>query len=711
MIEKMTFLNLTGPCDDIDRVVDRYLSHYSFHLENALTELADVRTLEPFRDQNPYRDVLARIDGVKELMPADLAVSAEMEAPAIPETMAMLDALDASLAEDREAQEKAREKLAELEEHLQVFSHFRDLPEDVAKILKYHFVDFRFGSFRTDDYLKFMNFVYNDFDTFFYKCGEDDRYVYGVSFSPLREVHQIDAVYSSMHFERIYIPDGYSGTPEEIIAQLEKDVAAAKAEIAGLDAHMRETAARDAPALMAAKERFTRLSGHFDVREKAAIVKAKDDTFYILCGWMTAPDAERFMKEIEGDPYVVCVDQDASQASSVPPTKLKNPRLFKPYEMYVEMYGLPNYKEIDPTVFVAVTYSFIFGAMFGDFGQGLCLLIAGFLLYHFKHIKLAGIIACAGFFSSIFGILFGSFFGFEDTVIKHVWLKPKEATMYVPGIGNINTVLVCAIVFGMLLILSTMVFNILNSRRLGDKEGELFGTNSLVGFVFYTGVIIAVLRLFGPSGKGVPTWFVLVFIVLPLVIMFLKEPLTKAVLRRTARAEVAAVANAGAGAAVSGAAKTAATAAGAAGSAGVAAAAGAAEAAVDASVDVSVNVDVELTDAGGISEEKEKGESPVMFFVQSFFEMFETLLSFFSNTLSFVRIGAFAVSHAAMMEVVLMLAGAASGKPNWIAVVLGNLFVMGMEGLIVGIQVLRLEYYEMFSRFYKGDGKPFVPFE
>ena len=113
MIEKMTFLNLTGPCDDIDRVVDRYLSHYSFHLENALTELADVRTLEPFRDQNPYRDVLARIDGVKELMPADLAVSAEMEAPAIPETMAMLDALDASLAEDREAQEKAREKLAE----------------------------------------------------------------------------------------------------------------------------------------------------------------------------------------------------------------------------------------------------------------------------------------------------------------------------------------------------------------------------------------------------------------------------------------------------------------------------------------------------------------------------------------------------------------------------------------------------------------------
>ena len=99
-----------------------------------------------------------------------------------------------------------------------------------------------------------------------------------------------------------------------------------------------------------------------------------------------------------------------------------------------------------------------------------------------------------------------------------------------------------------------------------------------------------------------------------------------------------------------------------------------------------------------------------VFIVQGFFEMFEVLLSYFSNTLSFVRIGAFAVSHAAMMEVVLMLAGAESGNLNWIVVVLGNLFVCGMEGLIVGIQVLRLEYYEMFSRFYKGTGRKFEPF-
>ena len=99
-----------------------------------------------------------------------------------------------------------------------------------------------------------------------------------------------------------------------------------------------------------------------------------------------------------------------------------------------------------------------------------------------------------------------------------------------------------------------------------------------------------------------------------------------------------------------------------------------------------------------------------MFITQGFFELFEVLLSYFSNTLSFVRVGAFAVSHAAMMQVVLMLAGAESGTPSIPVIVLGNLFVCGMEGLIVGIQVLRLEYYELFSRVYKGSGREFKPF-
>ena len=63
--------------------------------------------------------------------------------------------------------------------------------------------------------------------------------------------------------------------------------------------------------------------------------------------------------------------------------------------MFIRMYGLPAHNEMDPTIFLALTYTFIFGAMFGDVGQGLCLAIGGGLLYKFKKIDLAGVIfAC-----------------------------------------------------------------------------------------------------------------------------------------------------------------------------------------------------------------------------------------------------------------------------------------------------------------------------
>ena len=105
-------------------------------------------------------------------------------------------------------------------------------------------------------------------------------------------------------------------------------------------------------------------------------------------------------------------------------------------------------------------------------------------------------------------------------------------------------------------------------------------------------------------------------------------------------------------------------------------------------------------------------EGVVVFIIQAFFELFETLISIFSNTLSYVRVGAFAVAHAGLSAVIYILAEMVSpvqGIGYWIVVILGNLFIIGFEGLIVGIQTLRLEYYEFFSKFFNGGGKSFNP--
>jgi V/A-type H+-transporting ATPase subunit I len=92
--------------------------------------------------------------------------------------------------------------------------------------------------------------------------------------------------------------------------------------------------------------------------------------------------------------------------------------------------------------------------------------------------------------------------------------------------------------------------------------------------------------------------------------------------------------------------------------------------------------------------------------------LFETVIGLFSNTLSYVRIGAFAVAHGALSMVVFLIAEIVSptrGVGYWIVVLLGNLFVIGFEGMIVGIQTLRLEYYEFFSKFFSAGGVRYRP--
>jgi V/A-type H+-transporting ATPase subunit I len=98
--------------------------------------------------------------------------------------------------------------------------------------------------------------------------------------------------------------------------------------------------------------------------------------------------------------------------------------------------------------------------------------------------------------------------------------------------------------------------------------------------------------------------------------------------------------------------------------------------------------------------------------VQAIFELFETLISFLSNSLSYVRVGAFAVAHGGLSAVVFILAEMVSpsrGVGYWIVIALGNLFIVGFEGLIVGIQTMRLEYYEFFSKFFTGGGMRYKP--
>lgn len=646
MIEKMEFLSIIGPRDQLDRVTEKYLGKYEIQLENTMGELKNLKNIVPNSESNPYREWIGKAQEAAAVVAGPQKAGTQMKREdtsgslSPDEAVEAVRAADALMEENRRNKTRLQTELKKKQGLLEAIRPYLELHFEISRILHFQYVRFRFGRLPIGYYQKLKEYLQEDDCTIFEKCRVDESYVWGIYFVPASEAKKADAIYASMHFERFFIEDVYQGTVDEACRTLEEEIENLKRQEKALDDDLTAALKKDGRRILEARDVIEKQSARFDVRKLAAFTRSKKETFFILCGWMTKKDAVRLGKELEADPELfVTLEENPDRRISTPPTRLKNPAIIRPFEMFVRMYGLPNYNEFDPTLFVALTYSIIFGAMFGDVGQGLCLALGGFLLYRFKKINLAAIISCCGIFSTIFGFLYGSVFGFED-VLPALWLRPTEAMTTLPFIGRLNTVFVVTIAIGMGLILLTMIFSIVNAVRSKEYGKALFDTNGVAGLVFYGAVVLVVVLFM--TGNPLPAAAALVILfVVPLLVIACKEPLTRILEKKKAHLE----------------------------------------------------------------------EGPVMFVVQSFFELFEVCLSYFSNTLSFVRIGAFAVSHAAMMGVVLMLAGAENGGTgNLIVIVLGNLIVCGMEGLVVGIQVLRLEYYEFFSRFYKGDGREFKPY-
>ena len=640
MIVKMRFLNISGPRDDIDRVCEKYLSKYEMQIENAVTELKTTENIMPFVEVNPYRDPLAKAEQFAQLLPEDREIRADLSGSK-DDMLALIRDLNhdyLELVEDRERLKLKKEELFGKENVLKPFSA---LKVDVHKALQYQYMQVRFGRISLDYYRRLEKYLADSLNAIFLEAGKDKGFVYGCYIAANADIAKADNTFRALHFERIDVTDAYIGTPKEACEKLDQDIEAVQKDIDADEDKITALMKRNAAKLLGARKRLQELADNFDIRKLAARVTSEDerDEFYILCGWMSEKDVDALLAETQDDDKIsIMVEDERDQYFGDPPTKLENPKVFKPFEMFIKMYGLPAHDEMDPTMFVALTYTFIFGAMFGDLGQGFCLFAIGGILYLTKKINLAGIISIAGIFSMFFGFMFGSIFGFED-IIEPLWIRPIDHMTTLPFLGKLNTVFIVAVAFGMFLIIVAMILHIINAARSKDIESTWFDPNGVAGLIFYIAVVVTIVLFM--TGNPLPGGIVMgIMFGVPLLLIFLKEPLTRMIEKRADKMET----------------------------------------------------------------------GPGMYIVQGFFEMFETLLSYFSNTISFIRIGAFAVSHAAIMEVVLQLAGAESGNPNWFGVIFGNLFVCGFEGLIVGIQVLRLEYYEMFSRFYKGSGRAFDPY-
>ena len=385
MIEPMKFVSISGPRDDLDRMVNQVLCRYEIHLENALTELKSVSKLIPCPGTNPYREPYEAAEKLTALCsegtkavctPSPASMTAEEAIAFVQETKKAMEAADAE-------KEALKQKLKDTHALYEQVNLYRELDFSIPELLKFRHIKYRFGRVLKELYPQLEAFAESSEDTILYKCHETDHYVTLIYFVPGPVSERIDAAFSSLQFERIILPDQYTGTPTEEIRRLEKELEDIKSQITQLDAREKTYLEDQKPALLQAVE----VLGSYNVRRCAAVTDKKEHPFYILCGWTTETDARALQKELEEDASTFFVIEDSREhVTSTPPTRLKNPALLRPFEMFVKMYGLPAYNEFDPTLLIAVTYSLFFGFMFGDVGQGL-LLLGGhhFLLWILLH--------------------------------------------------------------------------------------------------------------------------------------------------------------------------------------------------------------------------------------------------------------------------------------------------------------------------------------
>ncbi len=641
-VMKMRLLSVIGSIDQLDAVLDVCCSSENFHLDQAMSFFKDKSEFVSLNDENPYTFYLNKLGDAVKL--ARLDVEPAHDADLLMNWDEVKDYVENTAQKLTGFQENKFNLTQEIEsctQSMEQFRHFQGFDMKLDEIFKCEFIKVRFGRLPKESYEKLSLYSDNPYIVTF-PCTSDDKYVWGVYMAPIDNIHEVDRIFRSLYWERLKIPDAV-GTPEEAYNTLAAQRDELNARFDEVKKNMDDFWAAEEVRCCKVLNYLERHKNNFDLRRYTA--KYQHSRIFFLAGWVPADGEKEFTGRLDKLSGIEYKFEDAdAEPSYTPPVKLKNAGIFRPFEFFVKMYGLPNYDEMDPTPFVAITYFILFGIMFADVGQGLCLsLITWIAMWKMKKMELGKCIAMCGISSAIFGVLFGSVFGFEEALNPFWgWVHEKTGVPLMEGklldVNQLSTELIyAAISIGVVLVLVAIALNIYTKCKQHKYGNALFSQNGVAGFLFYGATVFGLIGQMFLGLKLLTLPYVVGLIIIPAVLIFFNEPLS------------------------------------------------------------------ELIEGKKDWFPEKIGD----FLMQNVFEMLEVVLSYVSNTVSFLRVGAFILVHAGMMTVVFTLAEMIGGAGYWITVVIGNIIIMALEGLLVGIQALRLEFYEMFSRFFTGEGRPF----
>ena len=638
-VSSVKLASIIGVLPALDEVIKVCGKSGIFHPDNAMSFYSKNKNFVPLTEGNPYSEPLRKLkDMIKKAgMSLQMVDISDFDVN-IKEINDYVNYISNKLGLLIDKKQELLNEIAKQTNALNNISHFVGLDLNLAEIFACKYIKVRFGKLPKESFQKINLRQQDDPYMLFFPCTVGKKACWGIYFAPLENIADVDRKFAGLYFERLWI-NQIDGTPETEMEIIKGLINKAEQELEAVNKKIESFWKTQKDQCLRFYTKLEEMKAYYGIKKYIS----KYNESFILVGWIPAEQEDNFSRQLN-DVYGIefSIEKIEDEQRHSPPVSLKNNRFSRPFESFVEMYGLPSYNEIDPTVIVSILYTLLFGIMFGDFGQGIVLSIAGACMWKFKKMMLGKILIRCGFAASVFGLIYGAFFGLEhalDPMYKLLFdLDEKPIDVLAPR--TVMTIIVLAVVLGASIIVLAMLLNIISSFRRRNYENAVFGQNGVAGLIFYGSLVFAMGTMtVGFNLMTLPYFWIL--LILPLLLIFFKEPLGKLLKR----------------------------------------------------------------------EANWKPEKWGEYIVQNSFEMFEILLSYITNTMSFLRVGAYILVHAGMMMVVFTIAQIVPGGivGYIIVAIAGNAFVITLEGLLVGIQVLRLNFYELFSRFFDGQGRPFAP--
>ncbi|MBR5087991.1 MAG: ATPase [Ruminiclostridium sp.] len=668
-IEKVTLVSVEGGIRRVNKTLIKCCESGCFHINPPPDISRSELAVKNMKDNGAFERLIKRTRALADTLGVKLDENDsydDIEYSVSVDFKKYLDEIDEMQKELTEEKMRLNSELHSQNAIYENLSQLSGLDADLAELMSLKYAKYRFGRLPNGS-LKKLSF-YSDKVFFFFPFEQEKNYTWCLYIASVTDINDIDFMFNILGFEPTPLPEYLKGSSDEAISKLLEQMESENRRMTEIDAELAKIAQREGGKLSRVYAKLVAIGNSYELRSN---VIAFDGRFH-FSGYIPESEKKRFSELIGSIDDVTVTYRQASPDEPVP-VRLKNNWLFRPFEMFVKMYGMPAANGIDPTPLVAITYMLLYGMMFGDLGQGLCIMVLGIILTKLTKAGLAPIIARIGLSSALFGALYGSVFGNEE-IIKPFFHIPQIYEMFgytepPEDIFAASTMfLLMALAFGVVLIIAMMIINIIVSLRMKDYESGIFGASGICGFVLYVSLVAGLGCSLALGIKIMTPVYVIGLIVLPAVLMFFKEPLLHAMAKRGLKS-------------VKPAAKT------------------------DRSIDTGLKARLEAMNVGRAKEKTSVG----MFIIEGVIDLFDVGLTYITNTMSYLRIGGFILSHAGLMLVFSIIANMFEGAGSVIVLIFGNIFVIGFEGFIVGIQVLRLEFYELFSRFFKGGGIPFRP--